>query len=235
MSNESILGIVTNNNDPARAGAVKVALNVIGGEEYPEWMDYISPSGFFSAPEVGDVVEVSIPQDDSITEFSDNVRCRGVLTTGQTGFPDDFKQNYPFTKGIYTKQGHKIILDDKTFDLKIKTANLGHEINLLGDGSISIKSGSSQTNITIEKDGSVKINASKTDLNVSANDYLLKGTTFFTNFVTTFLNAWSIAIADTTLPITDANWGAYKTAMKAFILQLLTDSANWVSTTTRTS
>jgi len=234
MSNESILGIVTNNNDPSRAGAVKVAINVIGGEEYPEWMDYVSPSGYFAAPEVGDVVEVSIPQGDTITEFSDDVRCRGVMTTGSAGFPDEFKENYPSRKGIYTKKGHYIILDDKTFDLKIKTADIGHEINMLGDGSITIKSGSSATSIKIESNGDVKINATKTDLNVSASDYLIKGTTFFTNFVTTFLNAWSSAISNITPPPTDTNWAAYKTAMSALLLQLLTDSAGWVSTSTRT-
>jgi len=222
---ECSLAIVSNIDDPAKGGAIKVALPDIGGDEYPEWIEPIFPAGcWFAMPEVGDTVLVMMPGGDDITEFADEVRYLGRLITEGEGLPNDFKKNYPNRRGIETAGGNQIILDDKTGEVIVKSGVTGSTITMEPSGNIVIKSSTK-----------VHISAPLTDLNVTPTDFVLKGTKFFADFVTTFLDAWKTCLTAASPPLTDPNWGAYKTAMITKITALIGSTSTWLSTTTRTS
>jgi hypothetical protein len=246
MNVESELGTVTNNEDPSKGGAVKVVMTSVGGEEYPEWIEPIHPSGVFFHPEVGDTVEISRPAGDDITEFSEDVRYRGVHTSESEAYPKEFKENYPKRRGIKTKEGHTLILDDKTGDWLIKTFKGNHEIKLEGNGTITIKNGMSGDTIVMSSSGTTTSKATTknhldspmTDLNSIPTDFLLKGTMFFSQFIP-FLQAWSTLLKDVAVPPTDPNWTAHKilmaAAIDALVLAASAPATTWLSLTTRTS
>jgi len=243
MNREQSLGTVTNNEDPAKGGAVKVAIASMGGEEFPEWVEPIHPAGVFFHPEVGDTVHLDMPEGDDLTEFSEEVRYAGKHTAEAEAYPDEFKENYPHRRGFKTKKGHVLILDDKTGDWLIKTYKGEHEIKLEADGTVTIKNGQSGDSIVMSPSGTVTTTAMvknvlaspMTDLNAVPTDFLLKGTTFFASFVTTFLQTWKQALELVVPPPLDPNWIAYKAAMTPAVNALISAAAGWVSLTTRTS
>lgn len=221
---ETTLAIVTNEADPAKGGAVRVAMQDIGGDEYPEWVEPVMPACLFFHPSPGDTVDVSRPAGDDITEHSEEVRYRGVLTAETQGYPEEMRTHYPKRRGIKTPAGHLVVFDDE-------------------DGTILIKSGTADASVTISPAGDVTVrgvakvhlDAPASDLNRAPTDFLLKGTKFFADLVTTFLPALVLALQDNTFTPTDPNWIAFRTAAIALIGTLITGSATWVSTTTRTS
>ncbi len=117
---ETCLATVTNVSDPAKGGAIKVALTAIGGDEYPEWIEPIHPHGVLSHPVVGDTVELVMPEGDDITEFASEVRYLGVVTS-EEGYPTEFAKNYPHRRGVKTPGGHLLLFDDKEKTIALTT------------------------------------------------------------------------------------------------------------------
>jgi hypothetical protein len=182
MNREQTLAVVTNNKDPAKGGAIKVALASMGSEEYPEWVEPIHPAGVFFHPEPGDTVHMDIPEGADITEFSEEVRYHGKVTSETEAYPDEFQTNYPDRRGFQTKKGHTLILDDKTGDWLIKTAETGHEIKLEGEGTVTIKNGKTGDTVVMGS-GGVCVTSATTKLGgAAAVDALVKGTTFKASF-----------------------------------------------------
>jgi len=231
MKVESMLGTVTSNEDPAKAGAIRVTMPEIGGEEFPEWIEPIFASGWFWPPEPGDTVVLKTPEGEDLSEFTEAVIYEGRLISEGEGIPEEFKINYPSRRGFKTKEGHLLIIDDKDKDIILKTA-YGHEINLLESGSVEV-SNANGSKVVIEQTGKIHVDAPETDLSDTSTDYVLKGTQFKTDFLV-FLNAWKTALMNSSPPATDPNWIAYKSAMQALVATLVTAVTGWVSNKVKT-
>jgi hypothetical protein len=116
MKKKTTSGIVTTNEDPAKVGRVKVTLAEVDGQEYPEWIEPVFVPGWFSPPEAGDEVEVEIPADTAdLIEFAHEVKYKGQVFSEGHGPPDELKQTQKkvHLRGFFTKEGHRLIFDDK--------------------------------------------------------------------------------------------------------------------------
>jgi len=106
-------GTVTNIDDPAKAGRIKVHLAELGGRETPDFIDPVLPSGWHWLPEVGDTVQVLLPEDlDDLVEFPEDIRWSGVLYDQEHPVPADLRSEYPRRRGFRTKAGHLLVIDD---------------------------------------------------------------------------------------------------------------------------
>lgn len=134
MITEHPIGTVTNNDDPAKAGRIKVELAELDGQEWPEWLDPVWPAGhWICIPDVGDTVEVVLPEGQNKIEFSSEVRYRGKVLDPSNPVPEEFKINYPHRRGFKTLSGHMMIIDDRGEDLTLIHRD-GHLISLTNDG-----------------------------------------------------------------------------------------------------
>jgi hypothetical protein len=131
MSQQLIVtqGKVTNTDDPAKAGRIKVALAELDGAEFPDWVDPVFAPGWLWLPEPGDTVSIILPDGEDLIEFSDEIRWTGQLFDQDNPHPDEFKPNYPQMRGFKTKAGHILIVDDKDKIVSLKTP-AGHELLL---------------------------------------------------------------------------------------------------------
>lgn len=125
MKTEPLKGIVQSVNDPAKAGRIKVSLANMDGQIYPEWIEPVFLPGWISMPEVGDTVEIFLPESEDLIEFPEEVRYKGKILDDANSAPVEFKQNYPFRRGYKTKGGHLLIFDDKQGNEEITIAHKG--------------------------------------------------------------------------------------------------------------
>ena len=125
METEKLLGTVTNIDDPAKAGRIKVACSTMDGDEWPLWVDAVFPRGWVVMPEVGDTVEVELPTGDDAVEFPEEARYKGHALDDKHATPDDFKKNYPKRRGFYTDGGHLLIFDDTSGEEEITISHKG--------------------------------------------------------------------------------------------------------------
>lgn len=177
MITEHPTATVVSNNDPAKAGRVKVEMAELDGDQWPEWLEPIFPGGqWVCIPEPGDTVECVLPEGEDKIEFASEVKYRGVVLDPKNAVPSQFKTNYPNRRGFQTKAGHVLIVDDKI-------------------GTFTIANG--KTGITIEMDsaGILHLGAK------IGSDFLLKGTTFnaaqavLWPLIGTFISAAAVAFA----------------------------------------
>lgn len=115
MKTRNETGIVTSNEDPAKAGRIKAAIVTTDGSEYPEWIEPIFVPGWFSPPEPGDAVEIVMPDGDDLIEFAHDIRYRGQVFDEGHPPPTEFEQTQKkvHLRGYFTKAGHRLIFDDK--------------------------------------------------------------------------------------------------------------------------
>lgn len=104
--------IVTNIDDPAKAGRIRVAIEGMDGGEYPEWLEPTLTPGWVAMPSPGDTVEITLPDGEDIVEFADQVRYIGTVLDEAHPVDDDFKTNYPKRRGFRSPAGHFLIFDD---------------------------------------------------------------------------------------------------------------------------
>lgn len=125
MITEHPIGVVSSNKDPAKAGRIKVQIPEMDGDAYPEWLDPIFPAGWITMPEVGDMVELVLPEGDDKIEFGSEVRYRGKVLTEGSPVPTEFKQNYPKRRGYKTKSGHLLLFDDTVGQEEVSISHKG--------------------------------------------------------------------------------------------------------------
>lgn len=130
--------IVTSNKDPAKANRIKVALQDMDGQEFPEWLEPVLPPSFYGTPEPEQKVKVLIPAGEDLIEFAHMVRYIGVVWDEETPIPQDFQQNYPGRRGIQTKSGHTLIFDDDADRIIIAHGKTSAIIDLTKTGNIVI-------------------------------------------------------------------------------------------------
>jgi len=112
-------GKVVDNNDPLKMGRVKVIVDAINPQQpLPSWavpIGFWAGKGYgeFYVPEQGDVVYVMFERGDA---------SRPVYFGGhyfQDNIPENMKSDYPKVRGIVTKKGNKIIINDETNEIII--------------------------------------------------------------------------------------------------------------------
>lgn len=142
MKKTKVEGRVTSIDDPAKAGRVKVEIQGADGDEYPEWVRPSFTPGWIAMPEVGDTVDVELPDGDDIVEFADQVTYTGKVLDGENPVPEDFKEGdkYGKRRGFRSPAGHFLIFDDEDGIVLTVGNGIGGNIGL----SIDASSGSVQ-------------------------------------------------------------------------------------------
>lgn len=128
--------IVTSNKDPARANRIKVALQDMDGQEFPEWLEPVFPPSWYGTPEPEQKVKVLIPSGEDLIEFAHMVRYIGVVWDEENPVPQDFQTNHPYRRGMQTKAGHTILVDDKDGSITIWNGKTGDYHKFLSSGTI---------------------------------------------------------------------------------------------------
>jgi hypothetical protein len=158
MKTSTTKGRVTSIDDPAKAGRVKVAIQEMDGNEYATWVRPSLTPGWVAMPEVGQTVELEMPEGDDIVEFSDEVRYKGRILDGANPVPEDFRDNYPKRRGFRSPAGHFLLFDDD--DGIVLTVGASGSSNI--GVTIDAKTGSVQifgtTSVQLTAIGAVTIN-----------------------------------------------------------------------------
>lgn len=175
------MGKVIDNRDPLKRGRIRVFHPLLGDTS---WIPYLRTSFGFEIPEVNELVYIEC--DAGSPEYP---IAFGLITKGPDNNPDIpevFKREVPTNKGLFTKDGHLIELDDgqatptneiggsnKTDTnkgIRITTSG-GHKIQLLDDSDnlrilIEDKNGnkidmdSSSGNLVVNVSGEIQLNGS---------------------------------------------------------------------------
>lgn len=215
MRTKSIKAKVESNEDPSKSGKIKVSMADMDGQEYSEWIEPIFPADWIAIPEPGDSVEVVMPEDNQdLIEFPDEVRYRGQILTDSEPVPDEFKENYPYRKGLKTTAGHIIICDDKA-------------------GTVSVTNGKSGDIIEMDSSGKISLKTERSDLSNNVTDFILKGNKVHTAFAT-FLSGWAPAMTALKNNPTIAGLVVYSGVMEPLVIALQTSLTTWLSTKVKT-
>ncbi|MGC9503801.1 VgrG-related protein [Baaleninema sp.] len=178
----SLVGIVTNNQDPDGLGRVKVKFPSLTEDHESQWARVVSVGagkqrGLDCLPEVDDEVLVAFehgdvhrpyvlgglwngqdapPEDVSDTVVDGKVRLRTLRTTSghQLQFVEEDKNGSKAGVHLTTTGGHEIHLNDSDTVVEIKTSG-GHRVTLDdGDKRITLKSSQS---ITLDAPGEITL------------------------------------------------------------------------------
>jgi len=111
-------GKVVDNNDPLKMGRIKVIVDIISPKPLEAWA---IPIGFWAGRGHG---EFYVPEKDEIVYvmFERGDPCYPLYIGGhyfKENIPEDMKSNYPKVRGIVTKKGNKIIINDETGEITI--------------------------------------------------------------------------------------------------------------------
>jgi phage protein D len=159
------IGLVTNNNDPLKQGRVKVKLPALADDLELEWCRLLSPfagngRGIYFVPEIDDEVLVAFVGDQPIVVGS---MWNGI---DNPPFTESSSGNGVDRRGIKSRSGHFIALDDRTNQeeiviedknhnqIKIESANNRLHISLKGDIVIE-----AQANLKLKSAGDMDIEA----------------------------------------------------------------------------
>lgn len=157
MKKENTVARVTSDNDPAKAGRIKVAVQSMDGGEYPEWLEPVFQPGWFGVPSVGETVEITLPEGEDIVEFADEVKYLGVVFDGAHPAPDDFKENYPKRRGFFNPSGHLLLFDDDDGIVLTVGALAGNNIGVTIDATTGQVKIYGLLGVQIESQGAIVI------------------------------------------------------------------------------
>src|SRR5579875_2570761 len=182
-----VIGIVTDNNDPAGQGRVLVKFPWLSADDNSAWARVASPMagngrGIYFLPEINDEVLVAFEHGDMARPF-----VIGALWNGKDAPPQPNSKVVSKDKVnqriIKTRAGHVITLDDtegaetisivdKTGNNLIKIESASNKITIKANGDIAIESQgttsvTAQQNVTVEAQMSATVKAKK-DVNVQA-------------------------------------------------------------------
>ena len=165
-----VVGVVTNTQDPAALGRVKVKFPWLSDSEESFWARVATPMagkerGFYFMPEVEDEVLIGFEHGDVRFPY-----VLGALWNGQDKPPeknDDGKNNM---RSIKSRSGHVVRLDDTDGKEKIEIMDKS------GKNSVVFDTAKNTITITSEKDitlsaakGTIKLDAQKIEIKSSAD------------------------------------------------------------------
>ena len=159
----TVVGVVTNNQDPDGMARVKVKFPWLSSQDESQWARIACPPGLYLLPEVDNEVLVAFEHGDPRFPY-----VLGVLSNGKDAPPttnDDGKNNIRVLK---SRSGHVIRLTDEDGKEKIEI------IDKKEKNSIVIDTANDTITITSEKDivlsatkGTIKLDAQKLELTSS--------------------------------------------------------------------
>ena len=161
-----VVGVVTNNEDPAELGRVKVKFPWLSDEAESSWARVAMPiagngRGLFSLPEVEDEVLVAFEQGDPRFPY-----VVGSLWNGQDKPPAKDGLSYV----LKSKSGHTITLDDKEDAEKIKIIDKSEKNSIVIDTAKNTITITSDKDITLSASkGTIKLDAQKVEIKSSAD------------------------------------------------------------------
>ncbi|MCC6437410.1 MAG: VgrG-related protein [Acidimicrobiales bacterium] len=200
--NHTVIGVVTNINDPDKTGRVKVKLPILGDQQESTWCRVLAPgagkqAGLALQPEVGDEVLVVFERGDLRRPV-----VLGGLWSKTIAQPGPPAADGKLTKGVLrSRKGHELELGDGDGDdashIKIKLANgtvlrVGQDKVTLevkkgpfslvaGNGSIDISDAGDITikgaNVTIKADNKLSLNGQAAAELVSSSAAKVQGAT----------------------------------------------------------
>ncbi len=168
-----VVGVVTNNQDPAGLGRVKVKFPWLSDMEESFWARVAAPMagkgrGFYFLPEVEDEVLVAFEQGDPRFPY-----VLGSLWNGQDKPPDPDALDRRVLKSV---TGHAVVLDDTEGKEKIEI------IDKSGKNTIVIDTAKNTITITSDKDitlsasnGTIKLEAKKIEIKSSTDTAIEAG------------------------------------------------------------
>jgi uncharacterized protein involved in type VI secretion and phage assembly len=169
--NGVVLGLVTDTNDPQRLGRVKVRFPWLSDSVESAWARLVAPwagadRGAYFVPEVNDEVLVGFLHGDLGHPY-----VLGALWSDTAPPPEQSPKLE--RRGLYSKSGHKLMLDDSSGRGKVTLKSAaGQKIEFDdGPGGPRAKISDSQGTLTIELDGAssaIKLTASTGNISLSA-------------------------------------------------------------------
>ena len=155
------VGVVTNNQDPAGLGRVKVKFPWLSDQDESHWARVLTPMagndrGLYFLPEVDD--EVLVAFEHGLVEFP---YILGALWNGKDKAPESNADGKNDRRTIKSRSGHLIRLDDSNGKEKIEIIASG------GNNSIVIST--ADNTITIKADAGITIQSSNGKLKLSGN------------------------------------------------------------------
>lgn len=223
MKTEETTGVVTNIDDPAKAGRIKVALESMDGQEYPEWIEPEFPPGWVTIPEAGDQVALVMPEGEDVVEFADRVRYKGKVHDDANPVPEEFRKSYPKRRGYKTKAGHLLIFDDDAGEITLTNGKSNDKIVMASNGQITITA--SLKNV---------LSSALTELSTGPLEPVLKGTTLSAAFTAYTGSIASAGATHAGSPKMAADNAAFITALIAATAALAATIATWISAKVQT-
>ena len=165
-----VVGVVTNTQDPAGMGRVKVKFPWLSDSEESFWARVATPMagkerGFYFMPEVEDEVLIAFEHGDVRFPY-----VLGALWNGQDKPPETNGDGKNNMRSIKSRSGHVIRLDDTDGEEKIEI------VDKSGKNSVVFDTKKNTITITSEKDitlsaaqGTIKLDAQKIEMKSSAD------------------------------------------------------------------
>ena len=179
-----VVGIVTDNQDPQNQGRVKVKYPWLSSEHASDWARVVSPGGgnkrgIEFLPEVNDEVLVGFEMEDILYPY-----VLGGLWNGKDAPPEPQASSGGKVQKrvIFSRTGHKIILDDSDggggITIEDKNGNKlvldssSNSLQITVQGDTSVKA---QGNMTLEAQGQVQIKGAGITIDGGGSDVTVKG------------------------------------------------------------
>jgi uncharacterized protein involved in type VI secretion and phage assembly len=171
-----VVGVVTNTEDPAGLGRVKVKYPWLSDSEESFWARIATPMagkgrGFYFLPEVEDEVLLAFEQGDARFPY-----VLGALWNSQDKPPEKNENGENNIRSIRSRSGHVIRLNDKDDEEKIEI------IDKSGKNTIVIDTAKNTITVTADKDitlsaskGTIKLDAQKIEIKSSADTAIEAG------------------------------------------------------------
>jgi phage baseplate assembly protein V len=153
------VGVVTNNQDPAKLGRVKVHFPWLSAEDESAWARMLTPMagkdhGVFFLPEVND--EVLVAFEHGQVDFP---YVLGALWNGQDIPPETNADGKNDKRVLKSRSGHLIRLDDNADQAKIEIIDKTGKNSVVFDASANTITIKAQGGITLTSDGDITLKA----------------------------------------------------------------------------
>ena len=171
-----VVGVVTNTQDPAGLGRVKVKFPWLSDSEESFWARVATPMagkgrGFYFLPEVEDEVLLAFEHGDARFPY-----VLGALWNGQDKPPENNDKGENNIRSIKSRSGHVIRLDDTNGEEKIEILDKSGKNMIVFDTAKNTITMTSDKDITLSASkGTIKLDAQKIEIKSSADTKIEAG------------------------------------------------------------
>ena len=171
-----VVGVVTNTQDPAGLGRVKVKFPWLSDSEESFWARVATPMagkgrGFYFLPEVEDEVLLAFEQGDARFPY-----VLGALWNGQDKPPESNENGENNIRSIRSRSGHVIRLNDTDGEEKIEILDKSGKNTIVIDTAKNTITMTSEKDITLSASkGTIKLDAQKIEIKSSADTKIEAG------------------------------------------------------------